>query len=202
MIIRFPVVLFLSILLVSQVAHGGEAEDARVEQGVALYDDGKYAEAKAILLPLAESGHPKAMNMVGRLHDGTPVFPDDPVIECDWYERSAEAGYASAQSNLAKCFDLGNGRPKNIEQSLLWDELAASQGNKLSQAGLAGYYVKRDRDKYLYWGQKAAANGSRAVMGLMLLNGDGDLVPDAKYSDVACVVVMIGWLGYPSDYCD
>jgi len=192
----------LLTLFLSPLAIADEAQDKQVEIGVKAYDDGNYERAKDILLPLAEAGHPKAMNMVGRLYDGTNAFPDDPKIECDWYEKSALAGYASAQSNLSTCYLKGDGRPKDILTWLYWEEKSAHQGRMLSQAALAGYYVKRDRERYLYWAHQAISNGSKGVAVLMWMNGDHQNTVDISPIDIACVVVMIGLFENRSDYCE
>ena len=89
------------------------AQDALVEQGVAFYDNEDFPKAKDILLPLAEAGHPKAMHFIGRMHEGTNVFPNNPVLECNWYERAANSGYPSSMYNMSICYD-GNGRPDDI----------------------------------------------------------------------------------------
>lgn len=196
------IIVIASLMMSIPSAFADEAQDALVEQGVVAYDAGNYERAKSILLPLAEAGHPKAMNMVGRLHDGTSVFPDDPKIECDWYEKSAIAGYISAQSNFSTCYYKGDGRTKDIDKWIYWIEKSAHQGRTLSQAALAGYYVKRDRNKYLYWAEQAIAGGSKGIAVLMWLNGDKQDVVDVSPIDIACVVVMIGWLKKPSDHCE
>lgn len=204
MIVRLQHLIIIAAALMISIpsAFADEAQDALVEQGVTAYNDGNYERAKSILLPLAEAGHPKAMNMIGRLHDGTGVLPDDPKIECDWYEKSAKMGYLSAQENLAICLYWGDGRTKDIEASIMWSHKAAEQGGKKAQASLAGYYVDTNRDQYLYWAQKAAAQGSTKAKALMWGNGDRDLVPDLHWTDLVCVVLMTGWIGKKSDYCD
>ncbi|MBF0250212.1 MAG: sel1 repeat family protein [Alphaproteobacteria bacterium] len=176
--------------------------ERRVAEGVTAYDAGVYETAKAILLPLAETGHPKAMNMVGLMYSKGNGYPTNRTMACDWYERSAEAGYVSGQANFATCLYWGDGRPKDVGRSIHWDTKAAEQGYKLSQADLAGYFVDRDRKQYLYWAQKAAANGSVRAKALMWLNGDRDLVSDLPWTDIVCVMVMIGLLNESGDYCD
>ena len=195
----------LCLITLATLAHpalADEAQDALVEQGVQAYDDGDYQKAKDILLPLAKAGVPKAMNMIGLMHDFGKGYPENTVLGCDWYQRSAKTGYVSAQSNLSTCYSLGDGRPKDMKKFLYWSQKAAEQGSKSAQGGLAAYYVDRDREQYLYWAQKAAAQGSITTKALMWGNGDKALVPHLRWTDLACVVVMIGWLDKPYDYCD
>ena len=192
----------LLTLLLSPAAMADDAQDQQVEIGVAAYDDGDYQRAKDILLPLAEAGHPKAMNMVGLMHSKGKGYSKHRQVACDWYERSAELGYVSAQDNFALCLYWGDGRPKDITKAIYWNERAAEQGSKLSQTNLATYYDDTDRDKYLYWAQKAAAQGGIKAKALMWSNGDRDLVPDLRWTDLVCIVVMYGWLDKPYNYCD
>jgi TPR repeat protein len=181
---------------------GDPQQDAAMAEGEAAYDAGDYVRAKAILLPLSEKGHAKAENMIGLMH--TWGYGEEISLEkgCDWFERAAERGYVSAQFNLSACYFHGEGRPQNNRLGLKWSEKAANQDSKFAQADLAAYFVDRDRKKYLYWAQKAAANGSVKTKALMWGHGEGLLVPDFTVLDFACLVVMVGWLDKPDDYCD
>ena len=193
----------LLTLLLSPAVIADDAQDQQVEIGVAAFHSGNYERAKTILLPLAEAGHPKAMNMVGKMYSKGHSYLKNRQIACDWYERSAEAGYVSGQTNIGTCLYWGDGRPKDIAKAIFWNERAAEQGSKLSQTNLATYYDDIDRrDKYLYWAQKAAAQGGIMAKALMWSNGDRDLVPDLRWTDLVCIVVMHGWLDKPYDYCD
>ena len=165
-------------------------QDKLVEQGVAFYDDEEFAKAKAILLPLAQAGHPKAMNMIGRLHDNTDVFPNDSVVECDWYERSAKAGYPSAMNNLSICFEEGIGRLKNIDDMLYWRKMSAKNGSKLGMINLA-WYDKEASEDYRYWMNKAREHGSVYAKVSLFLQGYGHDVPDLHIQDIVCVYVRI-----------
>ena len=198
-------VIFSALLLplcLGTAAHADKAQDALVEQGVQAYQSDDYDTAKAILVPLAEVGHPKAMNMVGKMYSKGKGYSKNRNLACDWYERSAEAGYVSGQTNIGTCLYWGSGRPKDIAKAIYWNEKAAAQGSKLSQTNLAVYYDDIDREKYLYWAQKAAAQGGVQAKALMWSNGDRDLVPDLRWTDLVCIVVMFGWLDKPYDYCD
>lgn len=104
--------------------------------------------------------------------------------------------------NLSICYYWGDGRLKDIAAAIAWKEQAANLGHKGAQADLAAIYVDLDREKYLYWAQKAAANGSVKAKALMWGNGDRNLVPDLRWTDLVCVVVMIGWFDNRLDYCD
>jgi len=115
----------LLTLLLSPAAMADDAQDQQVEIGVKAYDDGDYQRAKDILLPLAEAGIPEAMHIIGRMHEGADVFPNDPKLECDWYERAAKLGLGKSMYNLSICYNHGKGRENNRERMLYWRTLAA-----------------------------------------------------------------------------
>jgi len=175
--------------------------DQLVEQGVAFYDDKDYAKAKEILLPLAEAGHAKAMNMIGRLHGGTGVFPNDPVIKCDWYEKSAKAGYLAAMYNLSSCFNHGRGRPHNIENMLHWRTMAANKGYIPAMINLSAL-DKSEGEEYRYWMNKAREHGSVYAKVSLYLQGYAHDVPDLYIQDKVCVYVRILILGGDFLDCD
>ena len=187
MVVRFALFMCVSILLLGRgvpPAYGGEAQDLRVEQGVTLYD------AKTILLPLAEAGHPKAMHFIGRMHDGTTAFPTDHKVECDWYERAANAGYMTSMYNLSVCFNHGHGRAKDQEQMLHWRKKAANLGFIPAMINLAWRNQTED-EEYRYWMNMAAEHGSKyAHVDLWLGKYKSD-VPDIEVRDIVCVSVRI-----------
>lgn len=213
-----PVSLFLTaaLLMAGATAWAGEdvsasaqgqtdwsQHDAEVARGVEAYDAGKYVAAKAILLPLAETGHPKAMNIVGRMHEKSDVFPNDPKLECDWYERSAKAGYSSAMFNLSNCFYWGNGRPKDSEQERLWLLRGAETGNIHAMFALA-YQDKSEGALYRGWMIKAARHGSKyALVDLWLMGYENDAWENGlTVQNLTCVIWHILILDKDTEFCD
>jgi len=176
----------LLTLLLSPAAIADEAQDKQVEIGVKAYDDGDYQRAKDILLPLAEAGHPKAMNMVGLMHYDTPVFPNDPVLECDWYERSAKAGFASGMYNLSICHNQGSGRMKDHTQMLYWRTMAANNGSTNAMINLASLDKSEGKD-FRRWMLKAVEYGSSYAKVDLWLQGYKEDVPDITFRDILCV---------------
>jgi len=182
-----------------------DAQDQQVEIGVAAYDDGDYQRAKAILLPLAEAGHPKAMNMIGLMHYDTPVFPNDPVLECDWYEKSAHAGYPAAMYNMSICFD-GNGRLKNPETSEAWLLQAAKNGHIPAMINLSALAPTKGED-YLKWHHMAVNHGNVFAKVSLWLDAyrneiPKDEVPDVTLQEIICVSWRIIILDGAFEDCD
>jgi len=192
----------LLTLLLSPAAMADEAQDQQVEIGVKAYDDGDYPRAKDILLPLAEAGHPKAMNMVGLMHSKGKGYSKHRQVACDWYERSAETGYISGIYNLSLCYHLGEGRANDPKLGWALTERAAQLGHIGAQGDIAGRYVDTERDLYLFWAKKAATSGNARAKVLMWLKGDGEYVPDLTFIEIVCVVVKIAWMDDRYDACD
>ncbi len=173
-----------------------------VEDGWKAYDVGDYEQAKSIFIPLAEAGNAKAMNAIGLMQDEGNAFPSNPELACDWYEKSAKAGYASGQNNIAVCFIRGEGRPTNFDKAIQWWERAAAQGHLDAQIALIANLRTADRNRAIYWGQKAVDAGS--ALGRVAMRGAKlpHTGPQASITDVACVIIMIEILGKAGSYCD
>ena len=116
---------------------------------------------------------------------GTPAPPVSPYL--DDLRKRAEAGVASAESDLGAAYVAGRYVPQDYEQALLWLRKAADQGHVPAFRNLAyllryglgapkdlaaarGYYLK---------GAEAGDPTSAAALGQMLLAGEGGPV-DAK----------------------
>ena len=181
---------FLLNLLLSPAAMADDAQDNQVEIGVAAYDDGDYARAKAILLPLAEAGNAEAMHIIGRMHEGTGVFPNDPKRECDWYERAAKLGLGTSMYNLSLCYDYIGGREKSRERELFWRTKAAEHGHIRAMLNLAGE-DKTHGEEYRRWMNKAVQHGSKyAMVDLWLMGYERD-VPAIRIRDITCTYIRI-----------
>jgi len=192
MIVKLILTLCVVMLLNAPDAVAFEAtpeQDQLVEQGVAFYDDEEFAKAKAILLPLAKAGHAKAMNYIGLLHYGTSVFPNNPKIECDWYERAANAGYPNAMYNMSICFD-GNGRPNDPEIDKQWLQKAANHGVVDAMINLA-WLDKDAGEEYRVWMNKAVKHGSVYAKVSLKLQGYEQDVPNVHIQDTLCVYIRI-----------
>ena len=179
--------IFIIALILSlgpEQARADAAQDARVEDGVAAYDAGDYQRAKDILLPLAEAGHPKAMNMIGLMHYDTPVFPNDPKIECDWYEKAANVGSPSAMYNMSICYD-GYGRPEDPDMDKAWLLRAADQGHIPAMINLAALDPDEGKE-YLRWMMMAQNHGS-AYAKVSLWLQDYKTESQMTLSDFVCV---------------
>jgi len=175
-------------------------QDKLVEQGVAFYDDEEFAKAKAILLPLAQAGHPKAMDVIGMMHYYGAVFPKDSNVECDWYERAAKAGYSKAMYHMSICYD-GNGRLPDPIKSMEWLLKAANKGSVLAMINLSSL-DKSEGKEYRYWMNMAREHGSVFAKVSLFLHGYAHDVPNLYIQDKVCVYVRILMLGGHLLACD
>jgi len=202
MVVKFVYIVCALILVAmpGRLAWADAAQDQLVEQGVAFYDDEEYEKAKEILLPLAETGHPKAMNMVGLIYAFGDVFPTDEKTECNWYEKSANSGFPPAMYNLSICYD-GNGRTADPIMSKELLIKAAGLGHIRSMINLASL-DKSEGEDYRYWMNKAREHGSVYAKVSLYLQGYAHDVPDLYIQDKVCVYVRILMLGGEKDICD
>lgn len=95
---------------------------------------------------------------------GNDSTPGDVQKAIPLYIRSAEAGYAPAQSYLGFCYYNGNGTDRQPHLGISWIEKAAMQGdikacNNLGWLLANGEEVVRDYPKAAYWFEKAANAG-------------------------------------------
>ena len=78
-----------------------------------------------------------------------------------WYRKSAERGYAAAQSNLGWCYGSGIGVAKDVVEAVKWYRRAAEQGFATAQFNLGACYhkgvgVDKDAVEAAKWYRKAA----------------------------------------------
>ena len=184
------------------LAFAAPAAAQTVEDGFKAYDAGDYKTAKAILLPLAEAGDPRAMNLIGRMHELGKGYPKNPQQACDWFEKAAESGYVSAQVNLSLCYEKGTGRPIDVERAISWTEKAAAQGDVECQIDLIRLYHQKNPDKAKEWGQRAANKGSVAARLMLEAYHLGYTGPRPTRLQKYCFIVMVSVMNKPRNYCD
>ncbi len=95
--------------------------------------------------------------------------------------RSANAGNAVAQNNLAYMYAVGKGVEKNHQKAVEWGMKSAMQGNAQAQLSVAGAYkrgegVEQDYEKAFEWMEKAAMQGDAVAqneLGIAYELGEG-----------------------------
>lgn len=124
--------------------------------GVREYEKGKYPEAIKKLTPRAESGNAEAQYFLALSIKRELEFPMirpllTPKLQPvhGWMLRSAEQGYAAAESELAVYFEKGYGVPIDFGAALSWTQKAVEHGDSGARARMikwlrAGYIVAPD----------------------------------------------------------
>jgi TPR repeat protein len=98
-----------------------------------------------------------------------------------FWQRTAEQGYAVAQLLLGGCYRSGDGVKQDYVETLKWYRKAAEQGNPYAQNNLAmmyqnGYGTVKNDNEAAKWYRKAAEQGqpnAQYLLGVMYENGQG-----------------------------
>jgi eukaryotic-like serine/threonine-protein kinase len=135
----------------------------------AYYERNDYQAARALAEPLAKNGDPECQFIMGILYDdGLGGLTKDSYRAFDWYQKSANQGYAKAQFNLAIMFDNGEGTPPDKAEAFKWYYRAAEKGYPSAQLNVGLIYrrgIGVDRNDQLArtWLSKAAASSDSDI---------------------------------------
>lgn len=111
--------------------------------GDSFFDKRKYEKALHYLQFPASLGHPKSLNRLGYIYrKGCKKIPIDYKKAKEYYQKSAEKGFAQAQFNLSNWYYKGYNGELDFEESLKWLEKAVAQGHQKAQNRL-GYMHKK-----------------------------------------------------------
>jgi TPR repeat protein len=121
------VIGFVVLLLGVQVAWADELKQAQK-----AYRHGQYAEAAAILQPLAQRGNPIAQFNVAVMYDDGLGLPQNLALALSWYKRAGEAGLIDGQYMTGRFYGRGRGTPQNPGKALFWFDLARAGGHPLA----------------------------------------------------------------------
>ncbi len=171
------------------------------EEAVALFEDKKYPEARAMAEPLAGAEDPRAMAMMGAISQKGLGAPIDLKAAQTWFSKAAEKGHPGAQFSLAMMNLDGSLGDPNAETAAKWLESAANGGNVEAQYNLGLVYSGRygtepDWAKAAIWFRKSAdqnATDAQYNLGLLYLDGKGvakDAVAAADWLSRAAVKGM------------
>lgn len=105
--------------------------------GYAAYKMGQYDDARAIWLPLAEAGDPRAQEYVGMLYEHGQGVAAEPATALFWYRKAAASGDVTAQYNLGVALLDGRLGEPDAEEGRHWLEQAAAHGDRDAARRLA-----------------------------------------------------------------
>ena len=137
---------------------------ADFKAGQEAYDIKDYQTARREFGLLAEEGHAKAQDNLGRMYARGEGVAQDYKKAVKWLTLSAEQGDSGAQHNLANMYGSGSGVPKDYKKAVKWFTLSAEQGYRDSQHNLGVLYnrglgVPKDIIKAAKWYILAAEQG-------------------------------------------
>lgn len=113
-----------------------QSHDARLATALDAYEDGDYARARALLMPLAEAGLAAAQIEIGHMYWSGDGVPQDHARAAHWYRLAAEQGHAYAQFSLASLYEQGSGVTRDLGQALHWYRAAARNGDPAAEEAL------------------------------------------------------------------
>jgi TPR repeat protein len=133
---------------------GGARAD--IGRGVDLFERGRYDEAAAELLSLAEVGVPDAQYLLGVMYLNLMVEPPEQNAALSMITAAAESGHLPAQTELARMYRAGDGVGQDFAKMMTWYERAAEQGDVGAQLFVAdgygyGYGVEPDLVEAYKW---------------------------------------------------
>lgn len=131
----------------------------------AFFNEKKYEDALARLLPLAEEGYAPAQYYTAKCYLFAHGVPRDLKTGRAWLGRAAEQGHPAAQSLLGLLTLDGIGGEPSAKAANEWFERAAVQGYAAAQRYLANSYregrgTRKNLRRAIMWYDRAAENGS------------------------------------------
>lgn len=142
-----------------------------LQRGLDAYYKGDYANAAALLQPLADRGISRAQLRLGYMHflgRGFPADRDeaDRIIRAALpaVQKFAAEGRSWAQSDIGSLYEDGLVLPRDYRQAVDWYRRAADQGYPGAQTNLGLMYargrgVSSSRRTAIEWFQRAAKQG-------------------------------------------
>lgn len=147
------------------------------------YEKAGSAEAAMDAYAKAEKqGSAAAAYLMGLIYlEGKGSFAKNPVTASTWFKKSADKGYAPAQTALGSLYEEGIGVKKDQEEARKWFQKAADQGDTVGLVDLARKYLSRtgiekDDAKAFSLMMKAAEQNDPAgqfSVAYMLMTGQG-----------------------------
>jgi hypothetical protein len=158
LLIAAPVIAGLTQLY--RLRQPKKPDRVRVEEGIRLLDEHRFAQAEKVLKPLAESNHPRAQFALGRLYATATGAMREPREALRWFESAARRGLREAQYELGSRYLHGMGVGKDLNRATEWLEKSALQGLPEAASSLAHLYensgnTEANREKAIEWYYKA-----------------------------------------------
>lgn len=177
----------LALLLTLPLACGA----GPLDEGLAAFNAGNYAQAFALWKPLAEAGDAKARYDLGLMfQQGLGVEKDLKQARL-LFEAAARQGDADAQYQLGFIYYQGEGVFRSNKDALHWWSLAAAQHHPRAQYNLGILYAygigcQIDHARALELWRAAAAQGYRdAIEAMIRVHQNGEFGAEKSAEKVA-----------------
>jgi TPR repeat protein len=153
-----------------------------LEQGIALYNDDQYDQARAAWEAGEKAGDLDCVMALGTyIQSAGRGAPQSDQMAFAQYMKAAQKNHADGMSVVGSCYLYGVGVAKNRAKGLEWLAKAANAGNTAAAAELGdlyadGHAVKKDAKLAAKWHLKAAGEGhpqSQLYMGKAYMDGNG-----------------------------
>lgn len=162
-----PILRILREGIVRVVQEEAERLNPEPAQAISRWlDSGDPDAAERFLLRLAEDGDPAIQWCMGMACAAGLGAEKDWPRAIDWFRRSAEQGYAEAQTRMGLCYYLGNDTSEqDCPLCLEWFRMAADEEAdyayyRLDAGSHAGQSVDRNWPLAAHWFRRAADQGS------------------------------------------
>jgi hypothetical protein len=161
------------------------ALDPGLDDALAVYRRGGYAEALTKLSAIAARRDPEAEYWLGAIYEKGQGVPRDLAAAARWYGLASDQGFAAAAFRLGLLYDAGKGVTANRAMALQLYQAAAKLGHldamrAIGMAYESGNGVERSIPNALSWYRRAADHGdndsfNRARRLALAMNGEGGL---------------------------
>ena len=140
---------WVALALAAQSLADPSPAEQQMDQASKLYLGRRYADAFELLLPLAESGHPRAQAIIAIMYRFGEGVRQDSVQALNWYQRAAESGHLTSQYHLGILLLQDREVDADPEAAKVWLETAATQGHAGARSELVRLerLLRTDRDQ-------------------------------------------------------
>jgi hypothetical protein len=167
--------------IAAQTATAAGADTAALDEAVASYNAGEYANALAKFQDLAGRGNTAAMGWLGWLYEQGQGVSQDEKEAARWYHYCAKKGDAYCQLALGRALAHGRGIAQDPARAVEWYRRSAEQGWAEAQVTLGDAYesgdgVEQDYGEAVRWYRAAAEQnhaGAQYALGVMYERGNG-----------------------------
>ena len=181
--------LSLPLLLFASTGLADKKADQYYEQAIRMHGLSNIEHVFDLYAKAAELGNPAAQYNIGMMYSNGEGVNVDYQQAVYWFRKSSDQNFAPAKFRLGEMYYFGmGGLPRNAKTAAGLFRHGAELGDADAQMNFAvmlgsGEGTPPDRDKALYWMEKADAGGhpaARRYAALLEASADGLLSPEDR----------------------